>query len=225
MARAQAVAVGGRRIGVERRVLRASGFVPVEAKLRLPTQPEGLVVRGQVVDRLLESAHTPVVLVTAPPGYGKSVVVQQWAAEDDRPFAWLSLDPEDDDPVVFITYLMLAMQRLEPVDAGILALLADDQHTIEDVVLPRLGRMMRSRHRPFVLVLDDVDAVTSPACLSIVSALAKHLPDGSQLVLLGRASPALDWNDMLAKRRVVEIGMNQLRLSPAEAEALVEATG
>ena len=120
---------------------------------------------------------------------------------------------------------MLAMQRLEPVDAGILALLADDQHTIEDVVLPRLGRMMRSRHRPFVLVLDDVDAVTSPACLSIVSALAKHLPDGSQLVLLGRASPALDWNDMLAKRRVVEIGMNQLRLSPAEAEALVEATG
>src|SRR3954447_23834955 len=110
----------------ERRVVRAVGFVPVEAKLRLPEEDDTLVPRGEVVDRLLDAADTPVVLVTAAPGYGKTVVVQQWSVEDPRPFAWLSLDDEDNDPVVLLTYLMLALQRVEAVDAGILALLVEE---------------------------------------------------------------------------------------------------
>ena len=54
---------------------------------------------------------------------------------------------------------MLALQRLEPVDPGILALLAEDSGAIHEVALPRFGRMLRNRKRPFVLVLDDVDAL------------------------------------------------------------------
>jgi LuxR family maltose regulon positive regulatory protein len=85
--------------------------------------------------------------------------------------------------------------------------------------------MLRGRTQPFVLVLDDSDWLTSPASWSVVSTLADHLPDGSQLVLLARRAPPLDWNDMRAKRRVTEIGTSQLRLGVVEAQALVEATG
>src|SRR3954452_13009067 len=145
-------------VTTERRVVRAVGFVPVEAKLRLPVADETLVPRGEIIDRLLDAGHIPVVLMTAPPGYGKTVAAQQWSREDPRPFAWLSLDDSDNDPVVLLTYLMLAMQRIEPVDAGVLAFLADEQ-SISDVVLPRLGRMLRQRTEPFVLVLDDSDAL------------------------------------------------------------------
>src|SRR3954454_23744363 len=77
---------------VERRVVRAVGFVPFETKLQEPLPREGLVFRGELVDRLRESADDPVVLMTAPPGYGKTTLVRQWAEEDPRPFAWLSLD-------------------------------------------------------------------------------------------------------------------------------------
>ena len=68
----------------DRRVLRPVGFVPLEAKLRAPALPRGLARRGRVVDRLLESADSPVVLVTAPPGYGKTLAVGRWADEDER---------------------------------------------------------------------------------------------------------------------------------------------
>ena len=138
----------------ERRVLRATGFVPVEAKLRSSGLRDGCVLRGQIVDRLLDTAEVPVVLVTAPPGYGKTTLVAQWADEDSRPFAWLNLDDSDNDPIVLFTYVLLALQRIDPVDAGILATLTGSERSISDVALPRLGRMLAERRRPFVLVLD-----------------------------------------------------------------------
>src|SRR3954465_7355598 len=71
----------------ERRVVRAVGFVPVEAKLRLPVADETLVPRGEIIDRLLDAGHIPVVLMTAPPGYGKTVAPQQGSRENAPPLA------------------------------------------------------------------------------------------------------------------------------------------
>src|SRR4051812_23055296 len=99
-----------------RRLARAPGFVPVETKLLEPEPLDRLVPRGQSIDLLRESADVPVVLVTAPPGYGKTSLVRQWADEDERPFAWLSLDATDNDPMALVIYIVLALQRLEEVD-------------------------------------------------------------------------------------------------------------
>src|SRR5256885_16846017 len=100
-----------------RRGVRAERCLPAGAKLRLPEGDDELVPRGEIVDRLLDANETPVVLITAAPGYGKTVLAQQWAREDPRPFAWLSLDDEDNDPVILLTYLLLAFQRVGPADA------------------------------------------------------------------------------------------------------------
>jgi LuxR family maltose regulon positive regulatory protein len=216
---------GGAPVTTERRVVRAVGFVPVEAKLRQPVADDALVLRGAVIDQLVDSASRPVVLITAPPGYGKTVVAQQWAHEDERPFAWLSLDESDNDPVTLLTYLMLALQRIEPVDAGVLALLNDSSRAIHDVALPRFGRTLRNRKQPFVLVLDDADALVSPEATDVVSVIARHLPEGSQLAIIGRRAPALQWSTLRAERKLVEIGAHSLRLSRPEARALIEAAG
>lgn len=208
----------------DRRVVRPKGFVPVEAKLRAPVLASGLVQRGQLVDRLMESGHAPVVLVTGPPGFGKTVVVAQWAAEDPRPFIWLSLDDGDNEPVVLVTYLLLALHRLEPVDPGVLATLYVDEPSLTRVVLPSLGMMLRRRD-PFVLVLDQSDALRSQASLDTVSTVIHHLPSAAQVVLVARAAPALDWDGLRARHRLVEIGTDDLRLSRAEASARVREVG
>jgi len=217
--------VRGSPLTTDRRVVRAVGFVPVEAKLRLPEGDDELVPRGEIVDRLLDASDTPVVLIAAAPGYGKTVLVQQWALEDPRPFAWLSLDDEDNDPVVLLTYLMLALQRVEPVDAGILALLVEESDAIREVALPRLGRMLRQRRRPFVLVLDDADALVAPDAIDVVDTIAKHLPTGSQLVIVGRQPPKLDWSTFRVRRQLFEIGTEDLRLPDRQANALIESAG
>jgi LuxR family maltose regulon positive regulatory protein len=189
----------------------------------MTTAHDDLVLRGQIVDRLLESADIPVILVTAPAGYGKTTVVRQWSEEDPRPFAWLSLDDDDNDPVTLVTYMMLALQRLGPVDAGILTAFVSDQPTATSDLLARLGRMVSQRQQPFVLVLDTIDALTSHDAVAVVQVIAEHMPPGSQLALIARRPPSLRWGEMRAKRQLLEIDTRALRLTPAEAEALLDA--
>jgi LuxR family maltose regulon positive regulatory protein len=208
----------------ERRVVRADGFVPVEAKLHGPRLRDGLVLRGELVDKLREAADVPVVLVTSPPGYGKSTVIAQWDEEDARPFVWLSVDRADNDPAVLVTYLALALQRLGLLDPGVLGALADAA-PVSDVLLPRLGRMLSRIEGPFVLVVDDADALTESAALDVLTTVADHLNEGSQLVVAARMAPRLPWGLFRTQRRLLAIGMSDLKLAPTEARALLAATG
>jgi LuxR family maltose regulon positive regulatory protein len=47
------------------------------------------VRRSRLLDLLDASATVPVVSLVAPPGYGKTVLLEQWAERDPRRFAWL----------------------------------------------------------------------------------------------------------------------------------------
>ena len=130
----------------ERRSLRPAGFAPIEAKLRPSVRVDGLVFRSTLVDRLLDPPSTGVVLVTAPAGYGKTVLASQWAEDDPRPFVWLSADDRDNDPRVLFTYLMLAFHRTEPVSPEILAAVAGQpDERLPDDVDAQLVRMLRAR--------------------------------------------------------------------------------
>ena len=53
-----------------------------------------MVPRARLVRRLVACRETPIVLVVAPPGYGKSTLLAEWATRDSRPFAWVSLEPD-----------------------------------------------------------------------------------------------------------------------------------
>ena len=68
------------------------------ARSRLPQLRPGLVYRAALVNRL-RVEQAPVVLVTAPTGYGKSTLLAQWAGRDGREFRWVGFQPEDgNDP-------------------------------------------------------------------------------------------------------------------------------
>ena len=58
----------------------------------------GLVARGRLVRRLVDAHELPLVVLTAPAGYGKTTTLLDWAQHDSRPFAWVALDRADDDP-------------------------------------------------------------------------------------------------------------------------------
>jgi LuxR family transcriptional regulator, maltose regulon positive regulatory protein len=53
-------------------------------------------------------------LVSASAGYGKTTLVSHWIDTLDRPTAWLSLDEQDDDLAVFLTYVTAALRTLFP---------------------------------------------------------------------------------------------------------------
>jgi len=109
------------------------------------------VARTALVERLA-AAHHPVLTVTAPAGYGKSTVLAQWASGKRSRTAWLSADDRDNDPVVLLTYLAVALDRIEPLPPRILRSLASPGAGIADVC--RLVAAMSSMATPVRIVLD-----------------------------------------------------------------------
>jgi LuxR family transcriptional regulator, maltose regulon positive regulatory protein len=198
-------------------------FPIVESKLApVPTRP-GIVSRVRLLDWLEASAATPVVALNAPAGYGKTVLAVEWARRDPRPFVWLSIDRQDNDPAVLLTYLAVGLDRVEPIDPAVLGVLASRGASITRAVLPRLGAALASKALAVVVVLDDVQLLSDQQGLDAVAVVVDHLPPGSQLVVIGRGEPRLPVARWRAEGRLAELGPGELAMDPAEAGSLLAA--
>src|ERR1700751_6133904 len=89
----------------------------LETKLHVPRWRRSLVARPRLSERLSRGAESALTLVSAPAGFGKTTLLAEWlagAAADERSVAWLSLDQRDNDPALFWTYLVAALNTGVP---------------------------------------------------------------------------------------------------------------
>jgi LuxR family transcriptional regulator, maltose regulon positive regulatory protein len=194
----------------------------VESKLRPHVGRRGGVPRTRLLDRLAASTGVPVVAVIAPPGYGKTTLLAQWAELDRRPFAWLSIDEYDNDPTVLLTHIAAALDRVVPVDPAVFDALASPGASTTTVVL-RLGASLTATAAPFVVVLDDAHLLQNWECLDAVAALIEDLPPGSQFLVASGGEPPLPLASLRAGGRVLEIGREDLAMDRQEARLLLQA--
>jgi LuxR family transcriptional regulator, maltose regulon positive regulatory protein len=234
---------GDRRFGVDRRplnpALRGIGakailvgtsepsfpFDVVESKLYPPPELPGSVPRTALVNRLRAAGAFPLVLVTAPAGYGKTTLLSQWAARDARPFAWVSVDERDDDPFVLLKHIAAAIDRIEPLGAHVTDALDRADRPVWDAIVPRLTAELSSRTAPFVIVLDGADALESTDSTKAIGILIENVPPGSMIALAGRALPGMPIAALRVAEPLLEIGPYELALSRREAELLLRGSG
>jgi LuxR family maltose regulon positive regulatory protein len=148
------------------------------------------------------------VLVAAGPGYGKSTLLSQWAAHDDRPVAWVSLETKDDDPHVLAADVVRSIHHIQPAAA-------------RSSLLGALARV----NRPFALILDDAHMLHARGNLDLLRTIVEHLPPGSQLAIATRGEPALPLADWALHCELVRIGPQDLAMTRGEADALLRAAG
>ncbi|HEX3211365.1 MAG TPA: AAA family ATPase, partial [Actinomycetota bacterium] len=136
----------------------------LEAKLRPQLGTEAQVRRTALLDLLEASSRMPVAAIIAPPGYGKTTLLAQWAERDPRAFAWLTIDRRDNDLSVLLRNLVAAYDQITPIEQDALEL-EDDPGAAIDAVLPRLGSALSTAAQPAVLVLDDIHLLRNRAGL------------------------------------------------------------
>ena len=71
--------------------------VLLATKLHVPRSRPDLVPRPRLAERLDEGLARGPMLVCAPAGYGKTVLLADWARRGRQPVAWLSLDAGDNE--------------------------------------------------------------------------------------------------------------------------------
>ena len=161
-------------------------------KLNPPRASGRIVTRSRLHRWLEQSVELPVVLVSAPAGFGKSTLVASWLQQDGRPFAWLSLDASDSDPRLFLRYLLAALDRVEPgACPESRALLNVPRLPPVETVAGLLANEIEAMPRDFVLALDDLHRVRAPAVYDLLEVLIGQAPRRLHLVLLTRADPPL----------------------------------
>ena len=64
----------------------------------IPAVRERLVPRTALIERLLRNGE-PVISLVAPPGYGKTTLLAQWAHQVGPRVAWVSCEHAHNDPV------------------------------------------------------------------------------------------------------------------------------
>ena len=192
----------------------------LETKLRSPRVRGGAVARARLVDRLRIGPEVRLVLVSAPPGFGKSTLIGQWiegALPPGTRTAWLSLDPSDDEPAIFWTYVVAAVAAVAPdAAAGAGAALEQDPGR-PDRVMAALLNGLAGLDTELVLVLDDLHVIGRRDIHDSLAFLLDHLPAGARLAILTRSDPPLPLARMRARGEMVELRAADLRFTQDEA--------
>src|SRR4051794_2947858 len=199
--------------------------VLVVTKLHIPERRAGLIRRESLVRHLCADEEARLTLISAPPGAGKTTLLAEWhaAPEERRPFAWLSLDADDGDPVRF---WMLVIEALRTVHPGFgeraQAALRSVRGRFIDVVVPLVVNAAATLETPTVLVLDDLHVIAAPEVHESLGYLVERLPDPLRLAVATRVDPPLPLARLRVRGELCEVRGVDLRLSDAEAGALLE---
>lgn len=201
----------------------SSGAGVLRTKLHVPPTPQIHVDRP----RLAATGPTRrLTLVSAPAGFGKSVLVADWCRQHEGVTAWISLDSGDDDPVRFWRHLAVAIDGAVGSERPAVLRLVDSlvgggtQPAPEAV----MTSIVNSMPVALLLVLDDYHAISDARVHASVRFLLDHGPAALRIVLTTRADPPLPVARLRARGQLTEVRADDLRFRGAEAAAVLQAT-
>ncbi|HSW18063.1 MAG TPA: LuxR C-terminal-related transcriptional regulator [Ramlibacter sp.] len=171
--------------------------------------------RLAIADAVLAAGPVKLVLVRGPAGFGKTTTMQQLRERFEAAglaTAWLGLESADNDLPRFLRSLREATALLLPQPARWASPL--------DAI-----RTLSSCDTPFVLFLDDVEAIRDPSVIGLLREMVDKLPRRGQIVVGSRSLPDLGIGRLRARGELVEVGVEQLRFASAEAADLFRQLG
>ena len=199
----------------------------LKARISIPPLRSQVVSRPRLVERMNEALQRPCTLVHAPAGFGKTTMLTQWVAieANHRRVAWLSLDESDRDPVHFLYYLVATLQEIEPrVARAPISFLGSLRMPVPKDLMALLLNEMTEIERDIVLVLEDYQYVDEPEINGAIAFFIDRMPPRLRLVITSREEPRLPLARLRSLEKLSEIGVDDLRFFPQEADEFLHRT-
>jgi len=189
----------------------------ITTKLHRPPLDRIHIQRPHLLKRLDQGRSRPLTLVSAPAGYGKSVLICSWLESCDIPGAWISLDENDNDLRTFTAYFVAAVKTLFPgACRNTQALLSASDLPPIAVLVANLMNELDLIEQSFIMVLDDFHLIEDESVLDMITQLLHHPPQTMHLVLIARQDPAMPISKLRAQSFVTEIRTQELCFNKLE---------
>lgn len=192
----------------------------LHSKLGAPRCTPTLLSRPRLTKQLGLQAEGRLTLLSAPAGFGKTTLVTDWMRQQSNPVAWLTLDEQDNDPILFWRYLVAALRAVDGrLGLQSQAVLAGNSKASLQTVVTFLINDIISHSNPdtlFTLVLDNFHWIHSAPIHQSLSYFIQHQPPQLHVLLIGRADPPLSLARLRVEGRLLELRAADLRLTPGE---------
>jgi ATP/maltotriose-dependent transcriptional regulator MalT len=200
------------------------GIQVLSGRLAPPRLPTVFVERESLLSALDETLATPVTLLSAPAGFGKTTLLSAWVRRHSARVAWLSLEEFDTTPTRFWVALITALRRCGGYAPSFgetaVALLESPQPPPLPTILTTLLQELEGRSDPtvpIVLILDDYQVIEEGAIHQGMSFFLEHLPAHIHLILASRVDPDLPLVRWRVRGQLTEIRADDLRFQEIEA--------
>lgn len=188
-------------------------------KVKSPAMPQNLISRPYLIERIGASVN----IISAPSGFGKTTLLNEWQENCGLQVAWVTLDAEDNTPQRFWSVVVTALQTIgsnvgQGWSSELLTASSPDHSTI---VFNLTNDLIREKEvsiasQGIALVLDNYHRVQNPEIHTSLQILLDHIPSEMKLIIASQTKPPLELGSLRSKGMVVELGIDDLRFSLEE---------
>ncbi|WP_110516304.1 LuxR C-terminal-related transcriptional regulator [Herpetosiphon llansteffanensis] len=187
-------------------------------KLMIPSLRTSVVNRSLLLARLQRGLDRRVTVVAAPAGFGKTTLLSTWLQQTSHAKAWLTLDQRDNDPLRWLSYLVAALQTIEPtLGQSVQQALQAAQPAPSEQLIVSLINEINQIKQPIIVVLDDYHVIENQAVDDMLNFLLEHMPTTIHLVLATREDPQIPLARLRARGQLNELRVADLRFNLAES--------
>ena len=190
-------------------------------KLHIPPAGNNIVHRTALSEKLNSGLSKKLILVSAPAGYGKTTLISDWSNQNKIPTAWFSIDNADNDPAIFLNYVISGIKSIhQDFGQSALQLLNSPNSPSVESIASLLINEVLAINQNFLLVLDDFHLIRSTEILKLVTYFLEHLPGNLHIVILTRSDPALSLSRLRSQHQLVELRSSDLGFSANDISVL-----
>jgi LuxR family maltose regulon positive regulatory protein len=190
-------------------------------KLHIPPAGNNTVHRSELFEKLNAGLRRKLILVSAPAGFGKTTIISDWVNQYKIPTVWFSLDIGDNDPAVFLSYIISGIQSIhkEFGQSALRLLNSPNSPSVESITGLLINEVL-DIDQNFLLVLDDFHVIKSHEVLKLVTYLLEHIPGNIHIVILTRSDLALSVSRLRSQHQLVELRSSNLSFSANDISVL-----
>src|SRR5678816_1634044 len=169
----------------------------LRTKLLPPRAVTELLQRPRLTKKLQANLGSPITMVAADAGCGKTTLIADFVRSQTRPTVWYQLDHTDADPIVFLGYIAHGIKNLYPAfGEAIFPYLSEANEEMlrvpERAADLLINEILQSVEQPFILVLDDYHHIGRDTVVhQIVDRLLQYSSDLVHLIITTRDVPPL----------------------------------
>jgi len=200
--RGQAASAAGKAGAPQSRALE----VPFVAKVKLPERRQAIVRRERLVQALSQASKNRIAIVSAPAGYGKTTLLQDFVQAGDASACWYGLDERDRELDTFLRYFVASGQQMFPgFGSELVKVIEDGGPATPEEASELMVQACAEPQREYLFVIDDFHHLDGATELTrkAVEGWLYRLPQGCHVVLGSRTRPQIGVLPMMTVRQEV----------------------